>query len=84
MIIELIIGVLFNFANYIISLMPVISLPIDIVYAFGVLLPLWRAASFFVPFGVVLKCLAVGIMFYNIEFFISVLNWLIRKIPTIE
>lgn len=41
-------------------------------------------SSYFVPWNAVLLCLASVVLFYNIQFTVSLFNWLIAKIPTID
>ena len=66
------------------SIIPVLSVPnglLDFVAGFVELLV---EVSIFLPVGVILLCIGWFIALYNLNFLMSIVNWIIRKIPTIS
>jgi len=78
----LLIGFL-SIGSFIIGLLPVVTIP-DMTAAFVGIAELLGYASFFVSFSALGTCLTVWFVMHNVEFVISVINWIIKKIPTIN
>lgn len=84
MIVEAILGVLTTFINWIISMIPDIALSNNFTSTITTLYDIWHDASFFIPIGWITFCIAWMFLVYNFSFCVSLINWVIRKIPTIE
>lgn len=84
MVTQSIFQIFFDLANYIISLLPDISQFVDERFGGMAFMGLMQTISWLIPINTIFTCLVIGIMFYNAKFTVSVINWLIRKIPTIS
>lgn len=84
MIIQSIFQIFFDLASFIISLLPDISQFVDERFGGMAFVGLMQTISWIIPINTVFNCIIIGIMFYNAKFTVSVINWIIRKIPTIS
>ena len=70
------------------ALVGLILTPVSFVLAppgsMGGLIELLSYASIFVPVGTLAICLGIWIAFQGIRFTITIANWIIGKIPTID
>ena len=82
MITEAIFNVLFFVISVVISFIP--SFPGNVVGGVSGLLELAFKSSFIVPWGTLLTALGVWVVFQNFQFAVGAVNWLIRKIPTVD
>ena len=55
----------------------------DIISGLAHFSTLMANVRFFVPLNTIMMCTTIFIAVYGAEFFISLLNWILRKIPTI-
>lgn len=84
MLLELLINIVVGVASFFINLIPEIKLDPGFLGGFSDVAVILESISYFVPVGSFLGCLSVFFLLNNIQFIISVANWLIRKIPGIN
>ena len=66
------------------SIIPVLAVPAGLLGHVAGFVELLVEASIFLPVGVILLCIGWFIALYNLNFLMSIVNWVIRKIPTIS
>lgn len=76
---EIVFGLLATFINF----FPALVIPTDLLGSLAGFIELLAITSFFMPIGIFQLCLIIFIAFHGMEFIISVVNWIIGKIPTI-
>lgn len=84
MIIDAILNGISSFVIFFINLFPVISLPSGLADALQGLSEIFTAVSFYLPISTFVICVGLVLAFYSTRFFISLLNWLVSKIPAIN
>ena len=84
MIIETIFDLLKAVILALIDTMPSFSIAYQQVGAIAGLIELFAYSSYFIPYSSLFICLGVGVAFYSAKFAMSVINWIIGKIPTID
>ncbi len=84
MITELIITMFISIANFFINWFPAVTIPTDLLNSMAGLVELFAVVSFFMPIGILQIAIGVFLAFHAFEFIVSIVNWLIAKIPTIE
>jgi len=84
MIVEIIFDALFFVINGLLNFLPVFTIPSDFLNSIGGIIELLAIVGHFMPIGVLQVALTVFVLFHGLEFVISIINWLIAKIPTIE
>ena len=84
MITELIVNILLGIVDGLLMFLPVLAIPSDFLSGIGGIIELLAVGSYFVPIGTMQLALIVFISFHSMEFIITVINWLIGKIPTID
>ena len=84
MIIETILTPIFSFINVIVSLLPSLHMPSQITGALQQLITMISTLSYFVPITDLIICIAFIIAFKSFGLGWYVINWLVRKIPTIS
>lgn len=82
MIVEVLIDVVFLVINGLCNLIP--SIPAELIGGFAGLLELASKASFIVPWSTLFAALGVWILMQSVSFVSGLVNWLIKKIPTIS
>jgi len=81
MIVELFLDLLFQLVSALMSPLNLFNVPIG---SFAGLIELFSYASIFVPLDTFSVCLGIWFAFQFTRFTISVVNWIIGKIPTIN
>lgn len=81
MLLELLINLFFGLAKMIITLLPDLSLQPGSLNILADIAQIMDGASYVLPMGTFLFCLSVFFVLHNATFFLSILNWIIRKIP---
>lgn len=84
MIIELLLKFLFGIVDSLINLIPTITLPDSFVNGLSDVAYLISVISYFLPFKTIVLCLSVIFILQNAKFFVSVFNFIVRKIPGIN
>lgn len=84
MITQIIVDLLLDIVDNVLTWLPVFAIPTDFLSGIGGIVELFAVASYFMPIGTLQLALIVFIAFHGLEFIISVINWLIGKIPTID
>lgn len=84
MITKLLIDIFFVTISAFVNFFPAVVIPTDLLNSLGGFIELLASVSYFMPIGILQLCLGVFIAVYGLEFVISVVNWIIAKIPTIE
>lgn len=84
MILQLLFELFFGIANMILDLIPTITLPDGFTNMLESVSNLFSLVNYFLPVSTILVCLGVIFLVDNIKLIMSVLNWLISKIPTIS
>lgn len=84
MILQMLFELFFGIANLILELIPTITLPTNFTTMLENVSYIFSLANYFLPVSTILVCLAVIFLVDNIKLIMSVLNWLISKIPTIS
>jgi hypothetical protein len=82
MITEAILNVFYGFANVIINLLP--TFDISAIGGFTAIITSIVAVSAFMPVGAFVTALGVYVAFHSIKFTISLVNFVLRKVPTIS
>lgn len=67
-----------------INFFPALAIPTDLIGSIAGFIELLAVSSYFIPIGVFQLCIIVFLSFHSLEFIISVINWVISKIPTIS
>lgn len=83
MITEVLLKFLETVTIWFVSLMPNISIFQEIGSMAG-LVELISSASYFVPFSTLFICLGIWVAVYQAQFLMTIINWVIGKIPTIS
>ncbi|MFT8323693.1 MAG: hypothetical protein ABF649_22925 [Bacillus sp. (in: firmicutes)] len=84
MITELLFNISFATLNFFINFFPALVIPTDLLNALGGLVECLAIVSYFMPIGILQLSLITWLAFQGLRFIVSVVNWLISKIPTIE
>lgn len=84
MIVEKILDLFMDLVLGMISLVPSFSIAQQQLGSFEGLIELFAYSSYFIPYSTLFICLGIGIAFYSAKFAMSVINWIIGKIPTID
>lgn len=84
MILQLLFELFFGIANLFLDLIPTITLPDGFTNMLESVSNLFSLVNYFLPVSTILVCLGVIFLVDNIKLIMSVLNWLISKIPTIS
>lgn len=84
MILELLISLLFGVAAAVINLIPDISLDSGFMSGFSSVRYLMELTSYLLPIGTFIACLSVFFLLHNMTLILSILNWIIRKIPGVS
>lgn len=83
MLIDLILVVVVGVMQALIGLIPQVSFNPDFLSGFESVTYVLGLMSYVVPMKVFLGCLSVFFLLQNITFVIAIVNWIVRKIPTI-
>jgi len=83
MILELFITVIFGIIEFILSLLPTITLPSGISSSIDSLFGLYQSVSYFFPMTDVVIFFTTILTLYTIGFSATVLQWIYRKFPGI-
>lgn len=81
MVTEILFNLLFGAVNLLLSFLPVIVLPTEIVGGLAGLVELFAVASYFVPINTVVFAIGVWFTLMTGKGLVVLANWLIRKIP---
>lgn len=82
MITEFFLELVFGIVTSLLSLLGNFTFPTSsITSAFSVLASFLQGASYFFPMGTLFSCIGLILGFYVLSFSVSLLNWIIRKIP---
>lgn len=84
MLIDLILVIVVEVAGLFISLIPEMTFNPDFLSGFESVTYVLGLMSYVVPMKVFLGCLSVFFLLQNITFVIAIVNWIVRKIPTIS
>lgn len=84
MITELLLSLVKSIVIGALSIIPVLSVPAGLLGSVAGFIELLVEASIFLPVGVIIICIGWFIALYNLNFLMSIVNWVIRKIPTIS
>jgi hypothetical protein len=86
MIIQLALAPIFLVIGWLLFLIPAIdyTLPTSFMDSYQGLIDLLHKSSFFLPVSSIAVIFSVMVLFYSVRFVISVVNWIIGKIPTIS
>lgn len=84
----MIVEALFNMFKFVlltlIDTMPVLGIAQQQFGSFAGLIELFAYSAYFIPYSTLFICLGIGVAFYSAKFAMSVINWIIGKIPTID
>lgn len=84
MITELLLSLVKTIVLATLSIVPALSIPDGLLGSVAGFIELLFEASIFLPVGVIILCIGWFIALYNLNFLMSIVNWVIRKIPTIS
>lgn len=84
MITEIILNMMFTPVSFMINFFPALVIPTDLIGSLAGFVELLAVSSYFIPIGVFQLCIIVFVAFHGMEFIISIVNWVISKIPTIS
>lgn len=84
MITQTILNMMFNTVSFMVNFFPAIVIPTDLIGSLAGFVELLAVSSYFIPIGVFQLCVIVFVAFHGMEFIISVVNWVISKIPSIS
>jgi hypothetical protein len=74
----------FNFINWVLNLMPDVSIPDKITSAVTTASHYLTALNVFLPIDTLLAIIIIFLIIEGIILLIKIINWFIRKIPTIS
>lgn len=81
MIIELLLNLIKSLIALVLTPFSIVLMPIG---SFAGFIELLAYASLFIPMSTLAISFTIYLAFYGVQFAISIINWLIAKIPTIE
>lgn len=84
MIVESILDMFQTVVLFLINGMPVLGFAQQQLGSFAGLVELFAYSSYFIPYSSLFVCLGIGISFYSAKFAMSIINWIIGKIPTVD
>lgn len=84
MLIESLLGVVFGLIDFLISLIPTIELPDEFFSSLDDLASLVSGMSYVLPVDTFLMCLSVIFILQSARLFVSIFNFIVRKIPNID
>lgn len=84
MITEVILNMFVNTTIFMLKWIPIITIPADFMNSIFGVVELLAVVSYFMPIGILQLALGVFITFHSLEFIMSLVNWIIAKIPTID
>jgi putative Mn2+ efflux pump MntP len=84
LIVELLLTLVKSLVLATLSIIPVLSVPAGLLGSVAGFIELLVEASIFLPVEVIILCIGWFIALYNLNFITSIVNWVIRKIPTIS
>jgi len=84
MIVEAILSPIFYLINAFLGILPSFELPASFTGSMTIFFDLLKGASYFLPLGTIAIILGLVLSFYVLKFTISVVNWVLGKIPTIN
>lgn len=84
MLIELLLILVVQLLDLIVSIIPELSIDGVFLSGFESVGWLMGTMAYIVPMGTFLSCLSVFFLLHNITFVIACINWVIRKIPGIS
>lgn len=84
MILEMLVNMIFGFAMLVIDMIPDLSFGSEFYAAFGSIYDVMNGASYILPTGTMFLCTSVFFILHNTTFVISILNWIIRKVPGVN
>lgn len=84
MITELFLNIIFEVTIFTTELIPLDLIQPQITGTLSGFIEIIERSSFFVPWKTILICLSVISSFYVFRFVVSIVNWIISKIPTIN
>lgn len=81
MILKLLLDFIFNTLDFIINLIPQVSLPADFTGGITSFFDTLDSINAFIPLTPIYVSILTVLIIYNLQFIIGIVNWLIRKIP---
>lgn len=84
MIIEAILGILFDMIRWMMDFLPVINIPLDVVGSIAGLVELVTLSTFFLPIGMIQLSIIVWLSVNNAQSIKQAIDWVLRKIPSIS
>ena len=84
MIIELLLNPIFSIVNFLISLLPVLNTPLEMAGGILGLIEVISSVTFIIPVRTLMYAIAWWIALQNARFIMSIVNWVLGKIPTIN
>lgn len=81
MIVEGILKFFLGLLKLLVSLLPSIEIPDNFLSSLGDVAELLSYVSIFLPLGTIVSCLAVIFTLQNAKFFLSIFNFIVKKIP---
>lgn len=84
MITEVLFSLLFGIINSLVSFFPLITIPSAIIGGIAGFSELMVKICSFMPVGAFVVCVGWMFVLYNFKFVMSLINWVIRKIPSIS
>lgn len=84
MITEVLVSLLFGIINSLVGLFPIVAIPGAIIGGIAGFAELMVKICSFMPVGAFVVCVGWMFVLYNFKFVMSLLNWVIRKIPSIS
>lgn len=84
MIIEALFNLFQTLILFVVNVLPTFSIAQQQIGSFAGLIELLAYSAYFIPYSTLFICLGIGISFYSAKFAMSVINWIVGKIPTID
>lgn len=84
MITESLLNMMFGTVSFMVNFFPALVIPTDLIGSIAGFVELLAVSSYFIPIGVFQLCVIVFVAFHGMEFIVSVVNWVISKIPSIS
>lgn len=84
MLLELLVNIFFGIATVVLGLIPNISFPQGFISAISSVSSVMNGVAYIMPMGTFMACLTVFFVLHNMTLIISIINWIIRKIPGVN
>lgn len=84
MLLVMLVDLVFGVAAFVIDLMPMLNFDANIFHAIGSIANVMNGVAYLLPLDTFAICVAMFFICHNLSLFISIINWIIAKIPGVN